>query len=211
MKKIGITGPIGAGKSYISKLLNENHGIPIFNSDMIAKRLQNENNYIELQIIEAFGPEAYDCGEIDKEFIKRVIFSSEANMERMNDIIRGGLINKMYEDYYFHKYLNKNKPPFMVVENAIMMNESVFHLFDFIIIVDAPLALRQERVTTLRGMEVNDFLCRDAKQKKASEMSRMLEKAMIPYTIIQNDNKKDLVPIVKSIAKIHGWKERDTE
>ena len=38
MKKIGITGGIGSGKTYVSKVF-ECLGIPVFNIDMEAKNL----------------------------------------------------------------------------------------------------------------------------------------------------------------------------
>ena len=35
--KLGLTGNIGAGKTYVSEIFS-NLGIPVFNSDIIAKR-----------------------------------------------------------------------------------------------------------------------------------------------------------------------------
>lgn len=42
MKVIGLTGGIGSGKSTVSKIFEDN-GIPIYNSDLIAKDLMNNN------------------------------------------------------------------------------------------------------------------------------------------------------------------------
>ena len=42
MIKIGITGNIGVGKSYVLKILSK-MGYPVFISDKIAKELMNKN------------------------------------------------------------------------------------------------------------------------------------------------------------------------
>ena len=38
MKKIGLTGGIGVGKTYVSKIFNQ-MGIPVFNADEHAKKI----------------------------------------------------------------------------------------------------------------------------------------------------------------------------
>ena len=48
MKKIGITGGIGVGKSYVSNILRKMN-YPVYNSDIIAKELlENDPNLMSL-------------------------------------------------------------------------------------------------------------------------------------------------------------------
>ena len=51
MIRLGITGGIGSGKSYVSRLLTRYFGIPVYDSDAEAKRLNNENPFIREQLI----------------------------------------------------------------------------------------------------------------------------------------------------------------
>ena len=46
MKKIGLTGGIGSGKTTISKVFKI-LGIPVYNSDEVAKNILNENELIK--------------------------------------------------------------------------------------------------------------------------------------------------------------------
>jgi len=58
MKKIGITGGIGVGKSYVSNILRKMN-YPVYNSDIIAKELlENDPNLMSL-IKNNFGDEVY--------------------------------------------------------------------------------------------------------------------------------------------------------
>ena len=48
MKKIGITGGIGVGKTYVSNILRKMN-YPVYNSDVMAKELlENDDNLISL-------------------------------------------------------------------------------------------------------------------------------------------------------------------
>ena len=74
MKKIGITGPIGSGKSYVSKLFNENHGIPIFDSDNEVKELYVHHPFVKHEVIRWLGNEAYVYETVPPERLKRSYF-----------------------------------------------------------------------------------------------------------------------------------------
>ncbi|MBO5952005.1 MAG: dephospho-CoA kinase, partial [Bacteroidaceae bacterium] len=45
MVRIGLTGGIGCGKSYVAKLLNK-RGVPVYDSDTEAKQLSNTSKNI---------------------------------------------------------------------------------------------------------------------------------------------------------------------
>ena len=54
MKKIGLTGGIGSGKTYVAHIL-EKIGYPIYNSDKRAKELSNVHPEIQLKLKTVFG------------------------------------------------------------------------------------------------------------------------------------------------------------
>ena len=54
MKKIGLTGGIGSGKTYVATIL-EKIGYPIYNSDKRAKELSNEHPEIQVKLKTVFG------------------------------------------------------------------------------------------------------------------------------------------------------------
>ena len=59
MVKIGITGGIGSGKSYVSRLLTEHYGIPVYNTDSEAKRLMLSDEGIRRRLTALLGKEVY--------------------------------------------------------------------------------------------------------------------------------------------------------
>ena len=56
--KIGITGGIGSGKSYVSRLL-EARGYAVYDCDSAAKRLIASSPYIRRRLTALIGPHTY--------------------------------------------------------------------------------------------------------------------------------------------------------
>jgi len=54
MLKVGITGEMGSGKSYCSKIF-EQMGVPVFYSDDVARRVINSNMDLKRDICKEFG------------------------------------------------------------------------------------------------------------------------------------------------------------
>ena len=65
MKKIGITGGIGVGKTYVSNILRKMN-YAVYNSDVMAKELlENDDNLMSL-IKNNFGDKIYSDNKINK-------------------------------------------------------------------------------------------------------------------------------------------------
>lgn len=197
MLKIGITGPIGAGKSYISKLFNQNYGIPVFDSDSVSKQLLLENEFVKSKMINLIGSELYNIdGSLNSKYIADIIFNDSEKKEIIFDIIRGPLIARMYQDYYTYKYMQPNRPPFMLIESVIMIQEKAFYLMDEIILVNASYKTRMERVIK-RGMKEDDFIRRNLKQMEIDKMRDILDWYGIPSFLIINENDINIPSLVE--------------
>mgnify|MGYP002555141505 CR=1 FL=1 len=59
MMKIGITGGIGSGKSFVASILSKQYNIPIYDTDSRAKELMNTNEIIRAGLIALLGDEVY--------------------------------------------------------------------------------------------------------------------------------------------------------
>ena len=56
--RIGITGGIGCGKSYVAHQLTEHFGIPVYDSDRAARRLMVESPEVHEALVRLVGEEA---------------------------------------------------------------------------------------------------------------------------------------------------------
>ena len=66
MLKIGLTGGIGSGKSSVSSLFNS-WGVFIFDADLVAKEILDNNSTAQNEVIAEFGTDILNKeGEIEK-------------------------------------------------------------------------------------------------------------------------------------------------
>ena len=166
MKRLGITGGIGSGKSYVSHLLTWYFDIPVYDSDAEAKRLNNENPFIREQLIHLVGPEVYDEKGLVKPVLSKFLFANSDNAMQVNSIIHP----VVRED--FIQWCMRQKTNIVGLESAILF-ESGFHTsVDKVLFVDAPLEVRIQRAVFRDGVQREQIEARIAQQDSASAMKR---------------------------------------
>ena len=86
MKKIGLTGLIGSGKT-TAALYFKGLGVPVFIADDCAKELMESDDNLKNQIINLLGDSAYLNGKLNKEFISEKIFYDSMLLNHINNIV----------------------------------------------------------------------------------------------------------------------------
>ena len=131
MIKVAITGGIGVGKTTVSNLF-EKMGIPVFNSDVIAKEIMSSNHDLKNQIIEVFGQNAYENNKLNRSYLSNAIFNDRNLLEKMNSIVHP------YVAEEFNSWLKKQSSKYIIYESAIVFESNGENAFDKIICVVAP-------------------------------------------------------------------------
>ena len=87
MKEIGITGGIGSGKSYVSRIFKE-LGFSVYDADKQAKALYTSNSEVKQQVIASFGADIYtSSGELNRAKLAGIVFADKAKLEILNRIV----------------------------------------------------------------------------------------------------------------------------
>ena len=95
VKRVGITGGIGSGKSYICRQFGLKFDILIYYSDVRARVLMENNPDLRKLIIDEFGQDSYivsdervDCNHftLNKEKFIDLLFLNESSRLKMNSI-----------------------------------------------------------------------------------------------------------------------------
>ena len=85
--KIGITGGIGSGKTVVSRLLRI-MGIPVYISDIEARRLMQGDANVRRGLTDLIGPGAYTPdGQLNKAHIATYLFASPEHAAQVNAIV----------------------------------------------------------------------------------------------------------------------------
>ena len=154
MKTIGITGGIGSGKSYVSNLLRQKFGIPVYDCDKEAKRLTATDMEIRQRLMALVGPEVFAGGEFNKQCLADYLFADVENASRVNAIIHPAVL-KDFEEWARHngqpsadtvRFPDSNGQVSVVaLESAILFESGFNEKADYILFVDAPEDIRLHR------------------------------------------------------------------
>lgn len=186
--KIGITGGIGAGKTFVAQVF-KTLGIPYYNADVEAKILMNTNLEIRERLIDAFGQKTYDKeGRLNREYLASIVFNDTNRLHTLNSIVHPIVIKKGKDwgDSQLGKYSLK--------EAALLFESGSYKDLDYTILVTAPEELRIQRVMT------RDNLSRDEVLKRIAKQMSEKDKLNLANFVIINDEKQSLL---SQIWKIH--------
>ena len=142
--KIGITGGIGSGKSYVCRLL-EQRGYTVYDCDSAAKRLIRTSPFIRRRLTALIGPETYfkesgdrsqESGEyiLNKKAVAEFLLKSEENARAIDRIVHPAVFRDFIES------------GMEWMESAIIYESGIYRLVDRVIAVTAPEELRIQRV-----------------------------------------------------------------
>lgn len=147
MVKIGITGGIGSGKSYVSRLLAEHYGIPVYNTDSEAKRLMLSDEGIRRRLTALLGKEVYKSdGTLNKPLLANYLFADSCHAGQINAIVHP----QVKAD--FLKWADRQTGCEVVaLESAILFESGFDNIVDKVVMVYAPVELRIRRVMLRDG------------------------------------------------------------
>jgi dephospho-CoA kinase len=189
MKKIGLTGGIGSGKSTVAEIFRH-LGIPVFNSDEIARKLQEEDESLKGEIAGIFGNEIYQNGKLDRAKVASIVFSDPEKLKQLNAVVHPA-VGKAREQFF----LENAKLKYVIQEAAILFEIGLEKSLDGMIVVTAPDEIRIQRVMERDKISREDVLLRIKNQLSQEEKVKKAD------FVIQNDGKSMLVPQIVEIDK----------
>ena len=130
---IGLTGGIGSGKSTIAQELAK-QGFAVYDCDREAKRIIAENKDVQQAITDLLGEEAFVDGKYNTAYVAQRVFADPHLRQQLNAIIHPAVLKDIKD------------PKDLIVESAILCEAGLDRLCDKIIVVEAPEAIRIERV-----------------------------------------------------------------
>lgn len=148
--KIGITGGIGSGKSYVCLRLKARYGIEVYDCDAAAKRLMHDSPELRQQLTDLIGPDAYlpsddspltpSLSPLNKPAVARFLLASEANAHAIDAIVHPAV---------FRDFVSSGC---LWMESAILFESGAYQLVDRSVVVTAPEEVRLHRVMHRDGI-----------------------------------------------------------
>jgi len=182
MLKIALTGGIGTGKSYISRLFFA-MDIPVYYADIEAKKLYLQPD-VKQKIKDFFGEEIFTGGEVDFKKMALEVFSDTDKLQLINALIHPLIMQD------FESWAVEQNSFAVIMESAIIFENNLESFFDLIMVVDLPETTRKERLQKRDNLLTEEMIL----QRIHSQISQE-EKIKRADLIIDNsiENRREIV------------------
>ncbi|MCP3016843.1 dephospho-CoA kinase [Nocardiopsis dassonvillei] len=149
MLKVGLTGGIGSGKSAVAAELAA-YGATVVDADAIAREVVEPGTPGLEAVVAEFGDRVLTPdGRLDRPRLGEIVFADEASLTRLNAIVHplvGERSAQLMEEAV------ASGVEVVVYDVPLLVENGLGPLYDLVVVVDAPDAVRVERVTANRGM-----------------------------------------------------------
>ena len=199
MVKIGITGGIGVGKSYVANIL-EKMGFPVFYSDQVAKELTSSNLKLIDLIKKEFGDDIYISDNIiDNKRLSSLAFNDNKILKNLNSLIHPFVLNN------FNTWC-KNQNSKIVFKEAAILFESKSNIdLDRIICISANIKIRIDRIIKRDGRSEDEIMQIISKQMDQKEKEKLSD------YVLYNDGQKSIIlqltEILNKLEKVFYYEE----
>ena len=158
--RIGITGGIGSGKSYVARRLEEKFSVPVYDCDSRAKALVTTDKTIRDGLTQMLGGEVYDAdGALNRPLLASYIFGNPQHLAAVNALVHPCVRQD------FVSWADGRAERIVAVESAILFSSGMDRLVDFVIGVTAPEHIRMERVLSRDGCTPQQAMARMQSQQ----------------------------------------------
>lgn len=191
MRRIGITGGIGSGKTVVCRLFQV-LGVPVYDSDFQAKWVMTHDAQLRDELRAAFGPETFDAaGQLNRTHLSRLAFTDAAQLARLNALVHPA-VGRDFAQWSAARAAEGHG--YILKEAALLYESGAYRQLDEIITVFAPLEIRQARVLRRDPHRTPDDILAIIGKQLSEE-----EKLQRATHILRNDDQHLLIPQVLAL------------
>jgi dephospho-CoA kinase len=176
MLKVGLTGSIAVGKSYVLRTFRE-LGAFVLDADRVAREVVEPGTAGLERVVEAFGESILlPDGGLDRAKLGSIVFADEEKRLLLNSIVHPLVFEA--QDGWLEQYESSNRDGIAIVDAALMIESGGYRRFDKLIVVWCEPDLQLQRLMA------RDSLDRiDAERRIASQMPQEEKKSYADFLI----------------------------
>ena len=196
MRKIGVTGGIGSGKSVVCQLFRL-LGIPVYQADERGRWLAQHDPILKADIIRLLGRAAYDqSGTYNRGYVAVQVFSNPDRLAALNALVHPRVLADT------DHWMRQQSAPYVVKEAALMRAAGDHNDLDAVVVVMAPIQLRLQRVSA-RDPNRSETEIRAIIDRQINDEARL----QLADFVITNDETTLVIPQVLKLHAQFGWQQ----
>jgi len=196
MLKVGLTGSIAVGKSFVCQCLRE-LGCHVLDADVTAREVVAKGSSGLAAVVGEFGTEVLtNDGDLDRKTLGAIVFADKEKREKLNSIVHPLVIEA--QDKWIRGVESSDPNGIAVIDAALMIESGGYKRFNKLIVVWCESAIQLERLMSRDGLSESD-----AKQRIAAQMSQNEKKQFADHLIDTSrgfdDTRSQVVEVVKKL------------
>lgn len=193
MRKIGLTGGIGSGKTAAAGRFLA-CGAYVIDADRISRALLGRHGGCYDAVVETFGREILSQdGSIDRKRLAALVFSNDEKRIALNGIVHPAVLSAMEDDC--EDVLLSHPQALVVCDVPLLFECGMQDRFDAVVLVTAEESLRIERVSARDGCTAEA-----AARRIRAQMPEAEKRALADYVL---DNNADLPALYRQVDALY--------
>ncbi|MCW8919428.1 MAG: dephospho-CoA kinase [Gammaproteobacteria bacterium] len=145
MLRIGLTGGIGSGKSTVCTIFRE-LGVPVIDSDEIARELVVPGSVALQQITARFGPQVLrNDGSLDRQRMRDLVFDDPDKRQQLEAILHPLIRQEM------ERQIARLHAPYLILAIPLLLEKGWQQQLDRVLVIDCNEELQRQRATRRDG------------------------------------------------------------
>ena len=187
--RVALTGGIASGKSTVADLFAA-LGVPVIDTDVIAREVVEPGRPALAQVVETFGPQVLDAeGRLDRKRMREHIFSDPAARRRLEAILHPAIRAEM------ERQSQAADGPYQVLVIPLLAEGGRRDHVDRVLLVDVPEELQIERVMW------RDGVAREQAQASLNAQATRAQRLAMADDVLRNTGRVD--DLREQVAKLH--------
>lgn len=191
MLRVGLTGGIGSGKSTIASLFAM-RGVPIIDTDEIARSLTEPGQETFSEIVRIFGDAILDKDRrIDRDKLRERVFDNPEDRQNLEKILHPRIRAMVREK------LAALEAPYAIVVVPLLIESGFTDLVDRVLVVDAFENVQLQRTAARTGLGESEI-----RKIMAAQASRA-QRLQLANDVIENN--ADRKRLETEVERVHQW------
>ena len=190
--KVGLTGGLACGKSFVGEVLQE-CGCLLIQADELGHAVLAPDGEAYDEVVREFGSGILDGdGRIDRRALAMQVFSAPGRLARLNSLVHPPVFRR--EDRLIEEFAAREPAGIAVVEAAILIETGSYRRYDRIVLVTCREEQQIERALRRDGASESDVRARLSRQMALEEKRKYAH-----FVIDTSGEKEDTVRQTRAV------------
>jgi dephospho-CoA kinase len=173
MLRIGLTGGLATGKSFVGEQLSR-LGCRVLKADELGHAVLEQGGEAYQPVVDAFGPEILlPDGEIERKRLAGLVFQDEAKLKLLNSLVHPAVFSR--EEAWLQQVEDADPDALAVVEAAILVETGSYRNFHKLVVVVCGEEQQIERSMARDGITRDEALARIRRQMPLEEKRKFAD------------------------------------